>query len=319
MILIITRRDDLSADFFIQRLLERGIRYLRFDIDSYLKDVALHAELSNGRVVGEIVTPQGKAELDSVIGVWYRRAMTPELGHSDLGVRDRCFAQRESAHFLQGILGFLHANWVNHWVAVTKWERKLGQLALARSCGFQIPDTLISTNRDHLVSFASGKDLIAKTLSWGLVPTEAGFESVYTHAITERDLQDPAQSRLCPTLLQQRIRKVGDVRLTAIGPKRYAAFIASETSDGIDWRRPGTSIRYSEIDVPPSIAKGITQFMKASGLVYGAFDFAITDDQNWVFLEINPAGEFAWLEKELGWGMRDALIDELLRTEVSDA
>ena len=44
------------------------------------------------------------------------------------------------------------------------------------------------------------------------------------------------------------------------------------------------------------------------GLVYGAFDFIRTPDDDLVFLEVNPTGEWAWLEDQLGFPMRDAFI-----------
>jgi hypothetical protein len=44
------------------------------------------------------------------------------------------------------------------------------------------------------------------------------------------------------------------------------------------------------------------------GLRYGAFDFVRTPDDRFVFLEVNPTGEWAWLEEHLALPMRDAFI-----------
>lgn len=318
MILIITRRDDFTADFMIQRLIEREIEYHRFDVDFYLRDVAVEAEFRNGKLIGEITTPQGAASFDSIKSVWYRRAMNPDLAHLKMSPGDHHFARQEAAHFLQGTLGSLPAKWVNRWCDVTRWERKLSQLRLAVSCGLGIPHTLVSTDIDHLRNFVSQRQTVGKTLSWGVVATEAGFESVYTHSIGVDDLGQQGQADLCPTLLQEQVAKTGDVRLTVIGDRCFAAYLESDTDDGIDWRRPGTPVRYAEIDVPERIHEGIRQFMERTGLVYGAFDFAIAEEGGWVFLEVNPAGEFGWIEKELGWPLRDALIDELLIAEAMD-
>jgi glutathione synthase/RimK-type ligase-like ATP-grasp enzyme len=44
-------------------------------------------------------------------------------------------------------------------------------------------------------------------------------------------------------------------------------------------------------------------------LQYGAFDFIEKPDGELVFLEINPTGEWAWLENALGYPMRSAFIE----------
>ena len=49
------------------------------------------------------------------------------------------------------------------------------------------------------------------------------------------------------------------------------------------------------------------------GLRYGAFDFIRAPSGDLVFLELNPTGEWAWLEEELGFGLRDAFIELLYR------
>ena len=154
MLLIITRRDDLGADFVIDRLREREIAYLRFDVDHYLDDVQLTARFTKQGLEGEIQTPQGKSDLAAISGVWYRRAMAADLTHEDLTPNDRRFAQREARHFLEGTLGSLRCRWVNHWLRVHCWERKLAQLPLASECGLKTPPTLVCANPDDRFSFS---------------------------------------------------------------------------------------------------------------------------------------------------------------------
>ena len=49
--------------------------------------------------------------------------------------------------------------------------------------------------------------------------------------------------------------------------------------------------------------------LQTLGLVYGAFDFIRTPRGEDVFLEVNPTGEWAWLENSLGFPMRDAFVE----------
>jgi hypothetical protein len=49
--------------------------------------------------------------------------------------------------------------------------------------------------------------------------------------------------------------------------------------------------------------------MSALDLAYGAFDFIRTENADWYFLEVNPAGEWAWLDVALGLPMRDSFVE----------
>jgi hypothetical protein len=317
MILLITRRDDLTADYLIERLLDRGVPYLRFDVDHYLDDVSLTVEFGQRGTSGEITTPQGAAPLSGIRGVWYRRAMSPRLDHLDLSPGDRWFAEREARHFLEGALGSIPARWVNPWSAVHLWERKLAQLPLAAACGLSVPRTLVSTEARRLSAFATEQPVVTKAICQGFLETDRGAESVYTHAASTERLSDQTAARLCPTLVQQRLTKAADVRLTAIGRRQFAARLDADLPDGLDWRRPGTEIDYTPIEVPRHVGEAVGRMLGETSLRYGAFDFALLPDGNWVFLEVNPAGEFAWIEEKLGFPLRDSLIDELLSEEVT--
>jgi hypothetical protein len=46
------------------------------------------------------------------------------------------------------------------------------------------------------------------------------------------------------------------------------------------------------------------------GLNYGAFDFVVTPNDEWV-MECNPAGQWLWLEHETGVPIAAALADLL--------
>jgi len=47
--------------------------------------------------------------------------------------------------------------------------------------------------------------------------------------------------------------------------------------------------------------------MRRLGLVYGAIDLRLTPDGRYVFLEINPAGQFLYVEQQTGQPIAAAL------------
>ncbi len=57
--------------------------------------------------------------------------------------------------------------------------------------------------------------------------------------------------------------------------------------------------------------------MNRLGLRFGALDFLVTPDGEWYFLEINPNGQWAWIEQETGLPISDAIADALLTPELA--
>ncbi|SCF90374.1 MULTISPECIES: hypothetical protein [unclassified Streptomyces] len=47
------------------------------------------------------------------------------------------------------------------------------------------------------------------------------------------------------------------------------------------------------------------------GLPYGAFDFVVTPEDEWVFLEVNPSGQYGFIEVATGLSITAAIADYL--------
>lgn len=56
---------------------------------------------------------------------------------------------------------------------------------------------------------------------------------------------------------------------------------------------------------------GIRLLMAEFGLVYGALDFVITPSGEWVLLEINPTGQYGFVENATGAALTAQLADLL--------
>jgi glutathione synthase/RimK-type ligase-like ATP-grasp enzyme len=116
---------------------------------------------------------------------------------------------------------------------------------------------------------------------------------------------DTANVASCPVLLQQEIPRQADVRATFIGSHVFVADIIGDDSL-VDWRDPQSNVQYSKTALDPLTEKKCRDMLTELGLLYGAFDFIRTPEGELVFLELNPTGEWAWLEDRLGFPMRDA-------------
>lgn len=79
----------------------------------------------------------------------------------------------------------------------------------------------------------------------------------------------------------------------------------------MDWRADYRALDYAVVEPPEPVIAGILRFMRYFELSFGAFDFAITPDQEWIMFECNPAGAYGWLEDTLDLPITSALADLL--------
>ncbi len=71
----------------------------------------------------------------------------------------------------------------------------------------------------------------------------------------------------------------------------------SRPDTAVDWRRNQFDVPYSVCDDLPRLLLGrLAKFHRRAGLCYGAYDFIVTPGGDFVFLEVNPAGQWLWLE-----------------------
>ena len=99
----------------------------------------------------------------------------------------------------------------------------------------------------------------------------------------------------------------------------YTAAIDSQRSGRArhDWRRDGIGLIEDWVphQLPAELEKRLLSFMRYFGLNYGAVDFILTPDGRYVFLEVNPVGEFFWLERNPGLPISAAIADLLVSSE----
>lgn len=110
-------------------------------------------------------------------------------------------------------------------------------------------------------------------------------------------------------LVQATQPKIVDVRVTVVGRTLFAAEIHS--GGALDWRRDHRRLSYRRCEVPDEIAEGVLALMGRLGLVFAALDFVVNRDGSWVFLEINPNGQWAWIERQTGQPISRALASIL--------
>src|SRR5688572_14081766 len=106
---------------------------------------------------------------------------------------------------------------------------------------------------------------------------------------------------LCPMTFQEKIEKRVELRVTIVGDRVFSAAVDSSALERSknDWRREGVALirAWTPHPLPPTVEKQLLGVMDFFGLNYGAMDVIVTPDDRYVFIEVNPVGEFFWLDK----------------------
>lgn len=134
---------------------------------------------------------------------------------------------------------------------------------------------------------------------------ECGVKTLYaTHISTEKPIGFGGLG-VAPSIFQQSLVGLLDLRVTVIGNKVYACEIRKIGSFGskTDWRSGilSPNIEFVEHkDFPVELKAKCIEIVKALGLKYGAFDFMLDKDGKYWFLEVNPNGQWGFVEIEAG-------------------
>lgn len=306
MLLILTSDRDFTADFLIVELIHRNLPYFRLNAEQIAK-AGFHFSVEDS-IRREIFLGPKHLDLDEITAVWYRRALHPNT-IGGLSQAESVFVAGELRHLAMGLVLNPDITWVNPIDKVSVAEHKLYQLQIARQLGFRVPRTLVSQNALELRRFAAENQIgtICKPIFHGMFVDDNSAYSVYTRRVTPNSF-DADSLKLCPVFLQEEIPRRADVRATFIGGRCFTADIAADAPI-VDWRDPDVAVTYSASMLDDDIETMCKVMLKKLGLVYGAFDFVRTPDGNLVFLEINPTGEWAWLEERLGFPMREAFVE----------
>lgn len=314
LVLVVTNSRDVTADYLAQRLTTRSIPFVRLDTD----DIPQRARVGLALIERPVATLHRGVEtvdLSRVTAVWWRRPELPVLP-PEAPDRFRSYLTNEAATALGGILRSCDALWVNHPEANSLAEYKPYQLTVAARLGLAVPRTLITSCPSEAREFIDelGDAPVIKAIDQGFIemPDGRGFVA-YSRQINERDLGDPGAVRVCPVLLQERIPKGEDIRVTVVGNKAFATAITPRRGSGaLDWREMAEEeLCYRPTQLPSSVERQCVQLLREMTLQFAAIDMVRAKDGQLYFLEINPNGQWAWIEMRTGQPIADALATML--------
>ncbi len=313
-VLVVTEADDPTADMVITELNRRNVPVVRFnpaDIGTGLT-VSARFGTCSASIGGQVRTPSRTADLARVRAVYWRRPTWPAFSH--LGPDDSRFAAAQARFGLGGSLYAMdYPLWVNHPLRIAAADYKPAQLALAQRLGLTVPPTLVTNDPAEAREFITGQgEVIFKPLRWTPY-TRDGVPVTGWAAPVSADEMDESV-RATPHLFQARVDKVADLRVLVVGRQTFAVRIES---DLLDWRKDYSSHTYTVEHLPGQVNKALGHYLEFLGLATGSFDLAIDRAGNYWWLELNPNGQWGWLESATGLPMSAAFADLLTQGDSS--
>jgi hypothetical protein len=134
-VVVLTHRDDLTADLVVHELTQRNVPVGRLDPADFPQALTIAADISDQRWGGSITTAEGRTiRLEETRAVYYRRPGMPAFpdAMTDTALE---WSRREAIHGVYGVLGALDCLYVNHPALNYAAEFKPRQLAVAAQCG----------------------------------------------------------------------------------------------------------------------------------------------------------------------------------------
>ncbi|MEK7566055.1 MAG: MvdC/MvdD family ATP grasp protein [Patescibacteria group bacterium] len=307
MIAILSGENDVHYQHVKNELEKRGEDFVLMDFSKFPSEMLIGFQANsatdefcveiNGRLI------QGK----DIKAVWNRRKGHPVASKNISTVQIKEYVNRESQFFLDSLPQLLpRAFWVSNPDAISIASRKPYQLLMAKRVGFNIPETLIGNSPSQIKKFIEPLDEIAvKALCVPSVKIEESQETdslvFYTKRINKKTLEPLLNTSVnCPTIFQKYIEKELELRITVVGEKVFTCAIYSQQSQRTreDWRRYDL---FNTPHKPYLLSKEIEDkclaLVKNLNLVFGCIDMIVAPSGEYVFLEINPNGQWLWIEK----------------------
>ncbi len=305
MILIITHKEDFTADFIINKLNQRNIPYKRLNCEDIL-DNKFSIKIDTNFTYSIL----GETNYNSV---WFRRTKLPSI--DELSKAEQIYILNELDGFFKNLFVSLPAKWLSSPASVYIAENKLLQLKVATEIGFKIPPTLITNSKDELKTFykENNNNIILKPISQTRIRYQDELAFIFTTPISTEVIDKIDDYDITPCILQKNIPKDYEIRVTVVVDSVFSAIVYSqEDSETLhDWRKK--KLHFHKTILPERINQMCIQIVERLGLKFGAIDLIKTPDGEYFFLEINPNGQWAWIENETDLKISDSIIDFLIK------
>jgi glutathione synthase/RimK-type ligase-like ATP-grasp enzyme len=226
---------------------------------------------------------------------------------------ERAYIEAEWSSFLKSLYSRLEGRWLNSPTKIFMAEDKPMQLLLAQEIGFHVPQAFVTNDILCARAISALGQAIGKPLRQAVLAGETE-RVIFTSRLAEIEDEQAEAIRLSPFIVQSEILKQYDVRVTVVGGRVFATAIWSQDNEETitDWRKGSRpDLRHEKIVLDRRVERQCVKLVQRLGLRYGAIDLVCDQSGKLWFLEINPNGQWAWIENLTGYPIAAAIVDEL--------
>ena len=325
MILIISEESDQSSNYVIDWLLKNKIDFYRINPEDYLN--GLYIEMNDFSISVCVKFGDININLNDVSAYWYRRGIIkPDFSiKKDINPNITEKLNEHLHHECKTIEQFIvHTLADKHYLGdyFQRNANKLISLKIAQECGLKIPKTIVSNNKSDMLSFFEKNNSrcitkgVQDVMSF-LIEDKSYFYC--TNVVNKKDIEEMDTS-FFPSLLQENVNKRYELRIFYIAGEFYSMAIFSQQDEQtqVDFRnyndkKPNRNVPYQ---LPVEIETKLDKFMKKMQLNTGSIDMIVTSDYQYVFLEINPVGQYDMVSVPCNYYLHERIANYLINKPI---
>lgn len=317
MILIFSKSwNEGTTELVIEWLISKKAKFHRLNGDEFRSN----HELENNKFI----------ELEPLIEetniCWFRRWNDPQFSQNLLEDTELSNHNYRVLHnFLDKEASDLsHYLWYllrdKEWLSNPTYQIKLNKLKvlnLAKEIGLSVPDTIATTFKNKVKSFKKTHyRIISKAISDPIMFLNKDI-GTYTKTVevTEEDLNSMPE-RFHLSLFQNLIEKDIELRVFYFHGNFYSMAIFSQldTRTQVDFRnynfvKPNRTVPYL---LPEYIKEKLHQLMSQLHLDTGSIDLVKDKNGDYIFLEINPIGQFGMVSQPCNYKLEKIVAEYLI-------
>jgi ATP-GRASP peptide maturase of grasp-with-spasm system len=261
---------------------------------------------------------------DKINVIWHRRFMG-ELGN--FLTFDSVHATNLRSEIRKEVDVF--ANYLSTILKDKKWLtsfkniniNKIEALNIAQSCGLSIPQSRILNNREAVYAFESEAidGIITKTISGsrGHYLHEGDTYVMLTTDMTPEHL-DILPDFFLPTLFQAKIKADFEIRVFYLDGQFFStAILTPKSARSVDRKMDNdeASTHFVPYQLPQKLMNQLNDFMERIGLNTGSIDLMKCSDESFVFLEVNPVGQYSAESEKCNYKIEKAIAEWLIKND----
>lgn len=318
MILLFSNAKDHSTNEVCNILLKKEMPFLRVNDYSFFDLLEVVESDGNNQLLYK-----GMDLLSNIESVWYRREPEFVVSASDYAtdlqkqlVKNMHYEQKVLRDFL--IYKLRHVFWLSN--PSNASMNKLKVLELAKEVKLNVPEWKVSFSLPEIERELNERKLITKPLFETIgVEQGADFFNTRTEVVERSDLDK--MTGIKPSFFQELVEKESEIRVVFLCGKFYAMEIFSQKNDEtkIDFRNYNTEtpMRFSGHEIPEELKLQITELMNLLNLNFGSLDFIYTKDGKYIFLEVNPVGQFGMTSTPNNYGIEYDIAEILINKKAT--